>query len=174
MRAPLPDLRRLPALVDTLTSALPRALALLDDAEALLRRVDALVDRIEETRQSADHVIVRTAGTVASVEPTIERAQRLLDASAPLLDRLVPVTERLLPTLDRLAETTDPDEIEALVGLVDHLPTIVEQLETDVLPIMATMGSVGPDIHAMLETMGDLAAMLERIPGLNRRRHDDD
>lgn len=180
----LPDPRRLTALVEQLAGALPRVLGLLDDAEALLRKADALIDRIEQTRSAADDVvertdavvtdanalIVRSAGTLGSVEPTLERAQKMLDTFGPLLDDLSPALKDLVPTITRLAESTDPDEVEALVRLVDQVPLLVDKLQADIVPIMESMSTVGPDIHAMLAAIGDLADMLEKIPGLNRRR----
>lgn len=166
----LPDPRRLPDLVEAAASLLPRAVGLLDSAEDLVRRAHRLVDDIDATRKAADAVVVRTAGTVASVEPTLARAQGMLDTFGPILDDLAPSIERLAPTLQRISETTSPDEIEALVGLIDHLPMLVEKLETDIVPILEDMKNVGPDIHALLDTATDLAGMLEKVPGLNRRR----
>ncbi|MGQ2910828.1 MULTISPECIES: hypothetical protein [unclassified Aeromicrobium] len=170
----LPDPRRLPELVDTATSALPRALGLLDAAEDLVRRAHRLVDDIDATRAAADAVVVRTAGTVASVQPTLDRAQAMVETFGPVLDDLAPIAKNLMPTLQRISETTSPEEIEALVGLIDHLPMLVDKLEADIVPILEDMRNVGPDIHALLDTATDLAAMLEKVPGLNRRRRDVD
>lgn len=170
----LPDPRRLPELVDAATSALPRALGLLDAAEDLVRRAHRLVDDIDATRIAADAVVVRTAGTVASVQPTLDRAQAMVETFGPVLDDLAPIAKNLMPTLQRISETTSPEEIEALVGLIDHLPMLVDKLEADIVPILEDMRNVGPDIHALLDTATDLAAMLEKVPGLNRRRRDDD
>lgn len=184
MLANLPDPRRLPALVETLAGLLPRAFAMLDEAEKVLGRVDALLERIESTRQNADEVvertdrvvsdanalIVRSAGTVASAEPVLERTQGLIDTLGPTLDDLGPVASRLLPTLERLAETTEPDEVEAFVNMVNQLPTLGATLQSDVMPLVRNLDSVGPDIHALLDTVSDLAAMLEKVPGINRDR----
>ncbi len=182
MRLPIPDPRdvatlglRGVALVEGLTSALPRALALLTAAEQLVARAAVLVDEIDATRQAADEVvartnetvdsanavIIRTAGTVASVEPTLERAERLLDT-------FVPTLEKLHPVIDRLAETTDPKEVDALVGLVDHLPQLVERLETDILPMLTNLKTVAPDIHDMLDVTRELNFMLAKLPGMGR------
>jgi archaellum component FlaC len=169
----LPDPRRLPDVVDAVASLLPRAMTLLDSAEDLLRRAHRLVDDIDATRQAADAVVVRTAGTVASVEPTLARTRAMVETFGPIVDDLGPSIERLVPTLQRISETTSPDEIEALVGLIDHLPMLVQKLESDIVPILEDMKNVGPDIHALLDTATDLAQMLEKVPGLNRRRSRD-
>ena len=168
MRLPLGDPRdalaligRGPALVEQALTLVPRTLALLDSAEALLVRANGLVDRIDDTRREADALIVRTAGTVGSVEPTIERLQALLDSFAPAL-------ERLQPTLDRLAETTHPDEVDAMVKLIDQLPELVDRLESDVLPMLVTLRTVGPDVHDLLEITRELNQMLGKVPGMGR------
>ncbi|EFQ82810.1 hypothetical protein HMPREF0063_12019 [Aeromicrobium marinum DSM 15272] len=163
MHLHLPDPRRMAPLAAEVASVVPRALHLLTATEQLLRRVDELVDRIEQTRQAADAVIVRTAGTVGSAEPTLRRAEELLDSFAPSL-------QRLQPTLDRLAETTHPDEVTALVDLIDHLPMLVARLETDIVPILENLGTVGPDIHDLLDTVQGLGEMLAKVPGLARMR----
>lgn len=184
MRLPLGDPRdalaligRGPALVEQAFALVPRASALLDSAEALMKRVDGLVDGIEGTRLAADRLVertdhtvdeantlvVRAAGTIGSVEPTIERLQALLDSFAPSL-------ERLQPTLDRLAESTHPDEVDAMVKLIDHLPDLVERLETDILPMLVTLRTVGPDVHDLLEITRELNGMLGKLPGMGRVR----
>ncbi|MEH3033565.1 MAG: hypothetical protein PGN07_05905 [Aeromicrobium erythreum] len=168
----LPDPRRLPDLAAGVAALLPRVVGLLDSAEQLLERAHRLVDDIDATRAAADAVVVRTAGTVASVQPTLDRAATMVDTLGPVVDDLGPVAEQLLPVLQKIADTTSPEEIEALVGLIDHLPMLVGKLESDIVPILEDMKNVGPDIHALLDTATDLARMLEKVPGLNRRRGD--
>ncbi len=186
MRPSLPDPRELVGqgaqAVGLIASLVPRTTGLLSAAEDLMGRVDALVTRIEATRQDAQAVvertdgvvteanalIVRTAGTIASVEPTIDRGERLLTTLAPSL-------ERLEPTLRTLADTTSPQEVQALVGLVDRLPHLAEALNEDILPILESLGSVAPDIHELLDVTRDLNAMIAKLPGMGlvRRRGDD-
>jgi ABC-type transporter Mla subunit MlaD len=164
-------------LVEDVAGALPRALTLLGQAEALVARADVLIDRIDATRQSADDVVarvdrtvtsadrlvIRTAGLVGSIEPTVARAQHLLDSFTPSL-------ETLQPTIDRLAKSTSPEEVEALVRLIDHLPELVDRMIVDILPIVENMQSVAPDIHDMLDTMHELNEMIAKIPGMGRIR----
>lgn len=182
MRLPFGDPRdalamvgRGPALVEQALGLVPRALGLLGSAEALLVRADGLVDRIETTRLAADDLVkrtdatvdeanalvVRAAGTIGSVEPTIERLQALLDSFAPSL-------ERLQPTIERLAETTHPDEVDAMVKLIDQLPDLVERLESDILPMLVTLRTVGPDVHDLLDITRELNQMLGKLPGMSR------
>ena len=140
--------------IEQLLAAVPRIGRLLDDAERLLDDVGALIDRIEVTRLGAD-TLVRNA------EVPIGR-------TAALLDSLEPSLTTLQPTLERLADTTHPEEVEALVGLIDHLPQLVLQLERDVLPVMTTLGSVSPDLHDLLDVSKELNEMLAKLPGMGR------
>ena len=144
MRLPLPNPFAL----------LTRATALLTGAEALLAEVRRLLDRIESTRADAGVVI-------AAVDETRERADLLLEAAQGPL-------ERLLPTLERLAETTDPREVDAMVGLIDRLPLIASRVEADVLPMLQTLSSVAPDLHDLLDVSRELNEMLAKLPGMGR------
>jgi ABC-type transporter Mla subunit MlaD len=159
----LPDIpgpRDVLGLVDALTGAVPRLLALLDTADRVLADVDALLARLEATRVTAEGLLAETAA-----------AQTRLVA---LLDALEPSLTRLQPTLDRIAETTDPREVDALVSLVDRLPVLAEQVERDVVPVMRTLSTVAPDLHDLLDVSRELNEMLAKLPGLRRLRRDDD
>ena len=142
--------------VEVLLAAVPRITTLLADVEALVTDVAALVRRIEGTRASVDEVVARVDGTVGS--------------ATVLIDRLGPSLTTLQPTLERLADTTDAREVDALVALVDHLPLLVSQLESDVLPVLTTLGSVAPDLHDLLDTSREVNGMLAKMPGFGRVR----
>ena len=147
--------------LEQLLAAAPRVSRLLLDVETLLREIGALVARIEDTRASVDGLVGRIDTTAARV--------------AGLLDRLEPPLTALQPVIERLADTTDPQEVDALVALIDHLPGVVGQLERDVLPVLTTLGSVAPDLHDLLDTSRELNGVLARMPGLGlvRRRVED-
>ncbi len=173
--ASLADLGR--RVIVDVAGILPRTTMLLTQAEFLIIRVNQLVDSIEVTRSAADAeilridatntqadaLVIRGAGLVASIEPTIDRGLRMFDEFAPILDRLKPIA-------DRLSRTIDPDEVEAIVQLLDHLPDLVDRIETDVLPMMVTLRSVGPDVHDLLDITRELNAMLGKLPGMGRVR----
>ena len=158
---PVPGPRDVLALVERggealeqLLAAAPRLGRLLDDAERLLGEVASLISRIEGTRRDADALVSRA-------EEPVRRTNALLIGLEPSLTALQ-------PTLERLAETTDPREVDALVGLIDHLPMVVDKLERDVLPILATLRSVAPDLHDLLDVSRELNEMLGKIPGMGR------
>ncbi len=147
--------------LELLLAAVPRVTTLLTDVERLVADVAVLVERIEGTRATVDGLVGRVDGTVAR--------------AAGLIDRLEPSLTALQPTLERLAATTDVHEVEALVAFTDHLPRLVSQLESDVLPMLHTLGTVAPDIHDLLDTSREVNGMLAKMPGfgLVRRRVED-
>jgi hypothetical protein len=168
MRLPLPGPRDVLSAVErgadqveALIGAVPRVLALLDDAERLLVRASAAIDRVREVTEAANVVVVRTSGVVDDADAQVARVTGLLDGFEPSL-------VVLQPTLEKLADTTHPDEVEALVRLLDHLPDLAEQVERDVLPILSGLGSVAPDLHDLLDVSRELNELLGKIPGISR------
>ena len=149
--------------LEQLLAAAPRIGGLLDQATRALGDVGGLLARIEDTREAADTLVDRAGALV-------DRAGAPIDRIAVLLDALEPSLTGLQPTLERLAETTDPREVDALVGLVDQLPQLLLQLERDVLPVMTTLGTVAPDLRDLLNVSTELNEMLSKLPGMGRIR----
>jgi hypothetical protein len=166
---------RTDAVVERAEALLGRADGVVDRGEAMLGRADALVDRGET-------LLGRTDGLVDRGEVLLRRADALVDLGEPLvvdtdvlvrrLAVLLDLVERplttLQPTLQTLADTTHPEEVAALVSLVDQLPDLAMRVERDVLPVMATLGTVAPDLHDLLDVSRELNEMLGKLPGLGR------
>ena len=176
MRLPVPGPRDVMSVlerggeqVEALLGAVPRAMALLADAEGLLVRASAAIERVREVTEAANVVVVRAGAVVDDAEVQVARVTTLVNALEPSLTRLQ-------PTLETLADTTHPDEVKALVQLVDHLPEVTRRVEGDVLPVLATLGSVAPDVHDLLTVARELNDMLAKVPGMGRikRRIDEE
>lgn len=168
MRLPVPGPRDLLAVfergseqVEALLGAVPRVLSLLDQAENLLVRATSAIDQVDAVTRDAARVVARTSGVVDQAEAQVSRL-------TPLLDGLEPSLTKLQPTLETLADTTNPAEVAALVKLVDHLPELSQRLEDELLPMMAALGTVAPDIHDLLAVSRELNDMLAKLPGLGR------
>lgn len=147
--------------VEALLGAVPRALALLDQVEVLLEGATAAIARVRTISEDAAAVVARTSTVVDRAEVQVARVTALVDALEPSLTRLQ-------PTLETLADTTHPDEVAALVRLVDHLPELTDRVEGEVLPMLATLGSVAPDVHDLLTVARELNDMLAKVPGMGR------
>ena len=155
--------------VEALIGAVPRALALLDQAERLLDGAQVAVKRVREVTESANVVVVRVGAVVDDAEVAVGRVNALTDSIEPSLTKLQ-------PTLQTLADTTSPEEVTALVRLVDTLPELTDSMEKDVMPVLATLGTVAPDVHDLLTVARELNDMLAKIPGMGRlkRRIDEE
>jgi ABC-type transporter Mla subunit MlaD len=139
---------------------------------ATQQKADDAIERVGATQQKADEAITAVDRTTTRAGETLTRAGGLVDGMEPLAGDYAEPLRRLAPSIQRLAETLDPDEVEALVRLVDRLPDIVARLEDSVLPALADMGNVGQDVHDLLDTMQDLRQVVKGFPGsrLFRRR----
>jgi hypothetical protein len=62
--------------------------------------------------------------------------------------------------------------VDALVALVDRLPTLVDSLDQTVIPVLSSLQDVGTDVHDLVDTMQDLRQVVKGFPGskLFRRR----
>ena len=90
----------------------------------------------------------------------------------PMLGDYEPALTVLAPSVRRLADTFDPAEVEALVTLIDRLPRLVTHLDEDILPVLETLGTVGTDVHDLVDTVQDMRQIVKGFPGsrLFRRR----
>ena len=182
MRLPVPGPRDVLAAlerggdqIEALIGAVPRLLALLDLAEALVGRASSAVDRVSLVVESAAAEVVRVGAVVDGAALEVQRVAVVVDGAdvqvarvVALLDSLEPSLTKLQPTLETLADTTHPEEVAALVRLVDHLPALTEQVERDLLPVLTTLGSVAPDLHELLNVSRELNEILGKIPGVGR------
>ena len=105
---------------------------------------------------------------IDSVGAVVDGAAVQVGRAASLMDVLEPPLTTLQPTLQTLADTTSPAEVEALVRLVDQLPDLTDSMERDVMPVLATLGSVAPDVHELLNVSRELNEILGKIPGIGR------
>lgn len=159
MRLPVPGPGELIGAVRELTStlsevvpAVTRALALIPRAEELIGRIDTVVSDVE--------------GIAGRADSAVRRAEELLAAYEEPLRQLV-------PTVRRLAETVDPAEVEAAVSLVDRLPRLLDAVDRDVLPMLAQLQVVGPDVHELLDIVDDVRRMVAGLPGVGMLRRED-
>ncbi|MGC1212075.1 MAG: hypothetical protein WA890_12510, partial [Micromonospora sp.] len=111
----------------------------------------------------ADAVAGRAAGTVIAAEKAAGTAAELLAAYEPALRRAAPMATRFIEQLSH-------EEVTAAIRLVDELPKLKEHLTADILPILATLDRVGPDLHDLLDVTRDLKLAVAGIPGLGMLR----
>ncbi|MEV4769974.1 hypothetical protein [Micromonospora humida] len=184
-------LTRINGVVDRIEGTLDRTDRVLTDAEVAVREVAVIsaaatttVTRATEVADAAAGVVAgagqvsraagevvaeagavadRAAGTVATAEGAATVAAELMSAYEPALRRGAPMANRFVAELSH-------EELAAAIRLVDELPKLKEHLTSDVLPILATLDRVGPDLHDLLDVTRDLKLAVAGIPGLGMLR----
>ncbi|MFE0531475.1 hypothetical protein ACFW0V_28140 [Micromonospora parva] len=184
-------LARINGVVDRIEATLDRTDQVLTDAEAAVREVAVIsaaattaidtattvataaanvvadADRVSRTAATvvakADGVAGRAAVTVGTAAEAAATAAELMTAYEPALRRAAPMTERFVEQLSH-------EEITAAIHLIDELPKLKEHLTADILPILATLDRVGPDLHDLLDVTRDLKLAVAGIPGLGMLR----
>jgi archaellum component FlaC len=135
-------------------------------------KADAAIMDVARTNTKADTAIEAVGRTTARADETLGTAAALVGRVDPLLADYEPALAALAPSVQRLASTIDPQEVEALVMLIDRLPRLVRHLDEDILPVLESLGDVGTDVHDLVDVVQDLRQIVKGFPGsrLFRRR----
>ncbi|WP_336920943.1 hypothetical protein [Aquipuribacter sp. SD81] len=176
-------------LVQTAVGLVGRADTLLTRIDALVARAEAVLARAESAAAAAESAVERVGAVTAHAQEQVDlvrrvtgKADRVASAASgavqrgtALVDQVEPIAAEALPVARRLVGSIDTDEVDAAVAVVDRLPTVLAGLDGDLLPVMRRLEQVGPDVHALLETVDDLRRLVEGLPGMGLlRRRDDD
>ncbi len=175
---------------ETAWGLVPRAAAAMTRVEVLLDRLDGLVDRADQVTARADQAMTRAdeatrrAHAVLDTAAIVTRdAGRTVDGATGVLDRVdhtlttwEPPLRRLAPAAQRFADGLDESEVTAAITLVDRMPTVLDHVENDVLPMLQNLDRVGPDLHEVLEVVQDLRRVVTGLPGIGllRRRGEEE
>jgi ABC-type transporter Mla subunit MlaD len=179
-------LDRVDAAVDRVEGVVDGVEGVVDDARGMVGRVGTVADGAEAVATRAGDVADR-AGTVADradqvveqIVPVTGAAEALLEAvgatsaeAHALLESFRPVAERGAPLLQHFVDEFSVQELHALVRLVDQVPRFTEHMESDIMPVLAKLDQVGPDVHELLDVLKDVRLAIQGVPGfaLFRRR----
>lgn len=170
-----------------------RVLGLISEVEQLVRKVNGTIDAVDGIVRKADELVDRTANVVTDAEKTVDEVRAIMASAndvaesaaqvvttagqtAHTANELIGVYEPLAkqahPLAKRFVDELSPHEVEAAIKLIDELPVLTEHLISDILPILATLDRVGPEVHQLLEVTSDMRQAILGIPGFGfmRRR----
>lgn len=169
--------------VERALSLVPRLVDLVSNAESLVARAGDVMAAVGSTVARIDTVVsevqassAHAAGVVARTETVVDDAAALISRLSPMLDQFEPTLTSLHPILATVTETTDSNEVDAVVTMVNLLPTVVDKFHADILPVLDTLGTVAPDVRDLLDVSRELNELLGAIPGVGRvkRRIDEE
>jgi ABC-type transporter Mla subunit MlaD len=163
---------RAEAAIEAVGGTQQRADAAIEAVGGTQRRADAAIEAVAGTREKADEAITAVGRTTEHADAVLGRAEGLVSRVEPMAKDYAEPMALLAPAFHRLAETLDPDEVEALVRMIDQLPSLATHLDEVVLPVLGSMDNVGQDVHDLVDTMRDLRQVVKGFPGsrLFRRR----
>jgi hypothetical protein len=181
---------RVAALLDEIDGLVGRVGALTDRIDGVVDRVEGVVTRAGAVAEDADAIVVRAGSVSDGAAVVIEQATTVAaragevvahagdtsGAARDLLTTYLPIAEQAAPLARQFVSEFSQDELHALIRLVDHMPAFTEHLENDIMPILATLDRVGPDVHELLDVLKDVRQAINGIPGFGyfRRRGADD
>ncbi|NKE56026.1 methyl-accepting chemotaxis protein [Lentzea sp. PSKA42] len=178
----------------TTVAAVPgRVLNLIGEVEQLVRKVNGTIDAVDGIVKKADALVDRTGQVVADAEKAVDEVRAITASAGDVAERAAqivttagqtahtaneligiyePIAKQAQPLAKRFVDELSPHEVEAAIKLVDELPVLTEHLISDILPILATLDRVGPEVHQLLEVTSDMRQAILGIPGFSfmRRR----
>lgn len=138
------------------------------DSQLTQQQAARLVDEVERTRQQAQQVADDAGLTQEGAAAAVAEARELVSDVRSLLERFQPALGKLAPITDSLADGLTVDHAEALTGLIQDAPDLVDKLSNDVVPVLDSLGTVGADLREVVDTTQQMDEMLGAVPGLGR------
>jgi ABC-type transporter Mla subunit MlaD len=130
---------------------------LLDEVSALMVRINAVVD-------AAQLIVAEAATTTRSADGVVQSASRASATALELVELFDPIAQKSAPYARKFIDHLDENEVDAAIAMVDQLPALVEHMEA-VIPILATLDTVSPEIHELLGVTKDVRRAVIGIPG---------
>lgn len=123
---------------------------------AMVGRAESLLNQAEGARARTDDLVARAELTRAQVDLVATRAEALVERSEALLAPMEQLAPEAMPIAEQLVQAIDPDEIQAVNGLIDRLPSVLGQVD-----------HIGPDVNRILAAVTDLSVAMQGLPGLS-------
>lgn len=164
--------RTITAVADRASALVDRAAGILDSAEQTVLGAKAVTEAAAALGDRAGTVVDATDELTTRARVVIDGAGRATSDAVGILDTFVPLAERAAPLAKRFVEEISEEEVQAAIRLIDNLPPLTDAVERDIMPILATLDRVGPDVHELLDVLKDVRHAITGIPGFRffRRR----
>ncbi|PZF98363.1 hypothetical protein [Micromonospora deserti] len=156
--------------VENATGVAAAAAAVVGEAEQVSAAAAVVVGEAEKVARTAGAVVAEADSVAGRAAGTIGDAAEAAATAAELLAAYEPALRRAAPMANRFVEQLSHEEVTAAIRLIDELPKLRQHLTADILPILATLDRVGPDLHDLLDVTRDLKLAVAGIPGLGMLR----
>ncbi|RKN49666.1 hypothetical protein [Micromonospora endolithica] len=156
--------------IDTATAVATAAARVVGEADRVSAAAAVVVAEAERVSRAAGAVVAEASSVAHRAAGTVGTAAEAAATAAELMAAYEPALRRGAPMANRFVEQLSHEEVNAAIRLVDELPKLKEHLTADILPILATLDRVGPDLHDLLDVTRDLKLAVAGIPGLGMLR----
>jgi ABC-type transporter Mla subunit MlaD len=156
--------------IDSATEVAAAAAVVVGEAEQVSAAAAVVVREADKVARTAGTVVTEVDAVAARAAGTVRTAAEAAATAAELLAAYEPSLRRAAPMAGRFIEQLSHEEVTAAIRLVDELPKLKQHLTADILPILATLDRVGPDLHDLLDVTRDLKLAVAGIPGLGMLR----
>jgi len=140
------------------------------EAQGITESAAEVVARASTLSGAAEAVIATAGGISADATAVVRQAESTAATADELLDGYADTLRKGAPLAARFVDELSPDEVTAAIRMVDQLPRLREHLVDDVMPLLAKLDQVGPDLHKLLEVTEDLRLAIAGLPGLKMLR----
>ncbi|KQU58852.1 ribulose 1,5-bisphosphate carboxylase large subunit [Rhodococcus sp. Leaf278] len=150
------------------------ALTLPGRIEALMNHIETLMTRIDGVIDSADAVVASVQRTTGAADEVVASASVASHTALELIEMFDPIAKQAEPMARRFIDNLSDEEVDAAIAMVDQLPGLLDHMEA-LLPILATLDTVSPEIHELLGVTKDVRRAVIGIPGFKffRNRGED-
>ncbi|MGW4501907.1 hypothetical protein ACWENR_25250 [Micromonospora sp. NPDC004336] len=156
--------------IGTATEVATAASVVLGEVEQVSAGAAAIVGEADKVARTAGVVVAEAEAVAGRAAGAVGTAAEAAATAAELLTTYEPALRRAAPMATRFVEQLSHEEVTAAIRLVDELPKLRQHLTADILPILATLDRVGPDLHDLLDVTRDLKLAVAGIPGLGMLR----
>lgn len=134
-------------------------------ANALIHGIQATAADAAAVTAAAAAVLTRAGELNVEAAAVLGCAGRSADTTQELLARYAPPAARAAPLVEELLGAMSAAHVDAVLTLLGELPVLTDQLRRDVLPVLATLDRVGPDLTDLLAVTHDLHHAIGGMPG---------
>jgi hypothetical protein len=136
------------------------------ETKVIVAAAALVVAEAETVAGSAAQVVGSAAGTAGEASAVVARVGTTAAEAEDLLNGYAGTLRKAAPLAARFVDELSPEEITAAIRMIDELPRLREHLSGDVMPLLAKLDQVGPDLHKLLEVTEDLRLAIAGLPGL--------
>ena len=138
-----------------------------ESAETVTTAAEQVVSTATSVTTAAETVIAQSTAAVSNADVAISQAARAAADATGVLALYQPIAEKAAPRWrGSSSRSSRRRSCARAIRMVDAIPRLTSHVEADVLPLLATLDHVGPDLRELISLVTDVRNALASMPGL--------